>query len=242
MAGRQRMGQVMSNSRRLPLSVIIPVLNAEGCLDRTLSCLRADSAMLEIDVVVADGGSTDSSRAIAAAQGVRLLRAPRGRGSQLAAGAAAARSAWLLFLHADTVPEPGWDVAVQAFARDAANRERAGYFRFALEDEAPAARRLERLVAWRCRRLGLPYGDQGLLIHRDLYNAIGGFEPIPLMEDIAIVRRLGARRLVELPAGLRTSAARYRQEGYILRPLRNLACLALYRLGVPPRKIARLYG
>ena len=84
---------------------------------------------------------------------------------------------WLFFLHADSIPEPGWTEVLKAFMSEPGNRDRAGYGRFALNDAASAARRLESMVAWRCRRLGLPYGDQGLLIHRDLYLSVGGFPP-----------------------------------------------------------------
>ena len=97
-------------------------------------------------------------------------------------------------------------------------------------------------VAATCRRLGLPYGDQGLLVHRDLYRAAGGFPAIPLMEDVALVRRIGRRRLVPLPFAVTTSAERYRRGGYVLRPLRNLGCLALYLAGLPPSAVRRLYG
>jgi hypothetical protein len=97
-------------------------------------------------------------------------------------------------------------------------------------------------VAWRCRRLGLPYGDQGLLIHRDLYLAVGGFPSVELMEDVALVRRIGKHRLTALPMTVTTSAERYRRDGYIGRPLRNLSCLALYLIGVAPPIIRRLYG
>ena len=120
--------------------------------------------------------------------------------------------------------------------------DRAGYFRFALDSDDPRARRLERLVAWRCRVLALPYGDQGLLIHRDLLAAVGGIRPLPLMEDVDLVRRLGRRRLVALDAAAITSAAKWQRQGWYRRSLRNLACLALYFAGVPPRLIARLYG
>jgi hypothetical protein len=122
------------------------------------------------------------------------------------------------------------------------NRERAAYFRYALDDDAPAARRLERVVAWRCRRLGLPYGDQGLLLSRALYDAVGGYRPIVLMEDVDIVRRLGRARLAALDHKAVTSAARYRRDGYLRRSARNLVCLSAWFLGVDPRRIARLYG
>jgi hypothetical protein len=98
------------------------------------------------------------------------------------------------------------------------------------------------MVAWRCRALALPYGDQGLLIARSLYDAVGGFAAIPLMEDVDLVRRLGRRRLAPIAATAVASAHRYRSAGYLRRPLRNLFCLSLYFAGVPPRRIARLYG
>ena len=194
------------------------------------------------EVIVADGGSSDETVACAGSAGARVTASPWGRGSQLAAGAAAASGDWLLFLHADCRLEPGWENAVRAFLRAPAAESRAGYFDLALDDPAPAARRLERIVAWRCRVLALPYGDQGLLISRSLYDAIGGFAPLPLMEDVDLVRRIGRRRLARIGARCIASAQRYRRDGYLLRPLRNLMCLSLYFAGVPPTRILRLYG
>ena len=119
---------------------------------------------------------------------------------------------------------------------------RAGYFELRIDDPRSAARRLERLVAWRCRVLALPYGDQGLLISRALYETVGGFAPLPLMEDVELARRLGRRRLACLGAPIVASARRYRCDGYVRRPLRNLLCLSLYFAGVAPARLARLYG
>jgi rSAM/selenodomain-associated transferase 2 len=199
-------------------------------------------AIPRCETIVADGGSTDATPALAEKLGARIIVGPRGRGRQLIAGAAAAKGDWLLFLHADTRLAPGWAATAAAFMADPGNAERAGYFRFALDDPARAARRLERIVAWRCRRLGLPYGDQGLLIARDFYRALGGYRPLVLMEDVALARRIGRRRLTGLDAQALTSAKRYRRGGYVARPARNLLCLALYFLGLPPRLIARLYA
>ena len=193
-------------------------------------------------MIVVDGGSSDETVPIARTAGARVITAPRGRGIQLGAGAAAASGDWLLFLHADCRPAPGWDGAVAGFVAAPKASGRAGYFDFALDDDSPAAGRLERIVAWRCRALGLPYGDQGLLIARPLYDAVGGFASLPLMEDVDLVRRLGRRRLARIGCGCIVSARRYRREGYWRRPLRNLFCLSLYFAGVPPERIARLYG
>ncbi len=221
------------------LSIVIPTLNAAATLPRTLAGLRG--AGIEREVLVVDGGSRDFTAALAEQHGARVLAAAPGRGGQLAAGAAAAGGDWLLFLHADTVPAPGWGGVAADFMADPANRGRVGYFRFALDDAAPAARRIERLVAWRCRRFALPYGDQGLLIARRLYDRIGGYRPLALMEDVDLARRLGAKRLVALDAAAVTSAERYRQGGWLLRPALNLGLLGLYFAGVPPTVLARLY-
>jgi len=222
------------------ISVVIPTLNAAATLPDTLAAL-CSAAMLG-EVIVADGGSSDETAARAVAAGARVVVGPRGRGGQLAAGAAAASGNWLLFLHADCRLEPGWERAVDAFLRAPAAEARAGYFDLALDDPAPAARRLERLVTWRSRFLALPYGDQGLLIARRLYDAVGGFAPLPLMEDVDLVRRLGRRRLACIGARCVASARRYRRDGFVRRPLRNLLCLLLYFIGVPPARIVRLYG
>ena len=229
------------------LSIVIPTLDAAGVLGATLAAMAEGRARLEargmpVETVVADGGSRDGTDAEARRHGARLITAERGRGPQLAAGAAAAEGAWLLFLHADTRPEPGWDDEVGAFIAGAANQKRAACFRFALDDSAPVARLLERLVALRCRLFALPYGDQGLLIHRGLYEALGGYRPLPLLEDVDLVRRIGRRRLGLLATPAVTSAVRYRRAGYGSRMVRNFCCLALFALGVRAETVARLYG
>jgi rSAM/selenodomain-associated transferase 2 len=221
--------------RIIGLSAVIPVLNAEATLPETLAALGGAAG----EVVVVDGGSTDRTAAVAKAAGARLVAAPRGRGGQLAAGVAEAGGPWLLLLHADTRLGPGWEEAARR-AMEAPGR--AWHFRFALDDAAPAARRLERAVAWRCRVLGLPYGDQGLLIRRDLLDAVGGIRPLPLMEDVDLVRRIGRARLGALDVPAVTSAARWRREGYLRRSARNLLCLGLWFAGVSPRIISRVYA
>jgi rSAM/selenodomain-associated transferase 2 len=216
------------------VSVVIPTLNAATTLPSTLAALGPVA-----DCVVVDGGSHDATRSIATAAGARVLSAPRGRGEQLAAGIEAATGAWLLLLHADTRLDPRWRDAVQAHLATGASR--AGWFRFELDSDAASARRLERLVAWRCRLFALPYGDQGLLIHRALLMEVGGMRPLPLMEDVDLVRRLGRARLVGLDAAAITSAVKWQRDGWIRRSIRNQSCLALYFLGLPPHRIVRLY-
>lgn len=194
------------------------------------------------EILVVDGGSTDGTSDIAASCGARTILAERGRGQQLLAGANAARGRWLLFLHADTCLDPEWQFEVRSFVAAERNVARAAVFRFALDENSPQARRLETLVAWRVRMLALPYGDQGLLMRADFYHAIGGYRPLPLMEDVDLVRRIGRQRLTVFQSAARTSAQRWRREGWMLRSLRNLGCLSLYYLGMPPSFIKRLYS
>ncbi|MGH7037456.1 MAG: TIGR04283 family arsenosugar biosynthesis glycosyltransferase [Stellaceae bacterium] len=224
----------------MSLSVVVPALDAAATLPQTLETLAASEIIDEI--IVADGGSRDDTAAVARAAGARVVFAPCGRGTQLTAGAEAAGSEWLLFVHADCRLAADWQRVVNAFITRPQAALRAGYFDLRLDDAAPAARRLERLVAWRCRVLALPYGDQGLLIARSLYDVVGGFRPIPLMEDVDLVRRLGRQRLAPLGAPITASARRYRGGGYWRRPLFNLFCLSLYFAGVSPARIMRLYG
>jgi rSAM/selenodomain-associated transferase 2 len=227
---------------KLPVRVVVPTLNAA---DGLAACLAAVLPTVE-QVIVADGGSVDETVAIAEAHGAVVLSVPRGRGQQLRGGADAAlidgKAEWLLFLHADTQLQDGWAEAVAAHVAQPKAAAMAAAFRFRLDDGAPAARRIEWLVEWRCRWLGLPYGDQGLLIHRALYQAVGGFRAMPLMEDVDFVRRLGRRQLCLLEANALTSAIRYRSGGYWRRPMRNLGMLCLYFLGISPDRLVRWYG
>lgn len=227
------------------ISVVIPTLDAEATLAATLTALvPAAVDGLVREVIVADGGSRDRTLKIADQSGAEVIEAARGRGVQLKSGAARARSPWLMFLHADTQLEPGWEREVRQHIErieEGRRTDKAAAFRFLLDDEGWKARSLERAVAARSRMLALPYGDQGLLISRQLYVAIGGYADLPLMEDVDIVRRLGRKRLHIFRSGALTSAARYRQDGYARRVLRNATCIGLYLLRVPVPKIQRLY-
>ena len=228
------------------ISVIIPTINAEATLPRALAPLvpaAVDGVVKE--VIVADGGSADRTCRIADDAGATVVTSVCGRGAQLIAGADAARQPWLLFLHADTVLDEGWHDEAVRFMTTGQEQEpasRAGIFRFALDDYGLQPRLLEKLVRLRSRWLALPYGDQGLLISRQLHNSIGGYKDFPMMEDVDIIWRLGRRRLHAFHGHATTSAIRYRRDGYASRSARNLACLVLYAAGVSPQKIVRLYG
>jgi rSAM/selenodomain-associated transferase 2 len=225
------------------LSIVIPTLNAAGHLPDCLTALAPGrQSGLVGEIIVSDGGSDDRTVKIAEDMGARVVRDAAGRGEQLIRGALSTTGEWMLFLHADTRLAGDWLFAVEAFIDDPDNRRRAAYFRFRLDDSNRKARRLEGIVAWRCRLLALPYGDQGLLVSRLFYGEIGGYRPLPLMEDVDLARRIGKRRLRLLSADAVTSADRYRRDGYWRRSWRNLTCLSLFYLGMPARHIARLYG
>lgn len=218
------------------LSVIIPTWNVADSLGAAVESLPMGFAH---EVIVSDGGSSDGTVALAQRIGVRVVGGPTGRGGQLARGAAVAKGDWLLFLHGDSFLTAA--AVADLMAHMAGSAELAAVPAFALDDPGAAARRLERLVRWRCRLLALPYGDQGLLISRALYDRVGGFRHMPLMEDVDLVRRIGRGRLRFLDGAVVTSARRYARDGYLRRMLRNAGCLTLYFLGMPPARIRRIY-
>lgn len=225
------------------ISVVIPTLNAANHLPETFSALiPAAVDGLVKEAIVSDGGSADETCAIAEAAGARIVLGDKGRGGQLARGAAEARGRWLLFLHADTRLDASWTEEASWFIADEA---RAGVFTLKFESGLWAARLVAAGAMLRTKVFNAPYGDQGLLISRRLYDEVGGFSDKPLFEDVDIVDRLvrrhGRRVLHVFRAHAATSAARYEAGGYGARVLKNLACLAMYRAGVAPSRIARFY-
>ncbi|KAA5805235.1 glycosyltransferase [Alkalicaulis satelles] len=229
------------------LAVVIPTLNAAAGLPAALASLSPAQRLGYLGpVIVSDGGSSDATLDIARKAGCAIVTGAQGRGAQLAAGAGAARGQitaddWLMFVHADTVMQPGWAREAKAFMARHAGRDRAGYFRFALDDMSPAARRLEAAVRLRCQLFALPYGDQALVINAGFYDRLGGYKPMPLFEDVDLVRRITRARLEPLHSAAVTSAAKFRAEGYGRRSRRNLVLLARYFMGADPGRLAAAY-
>jgi len=215
------------------ISVVIPALDEAARVDRAvISAREAD------EILVVDGGSRDATCTRALAAGARVLEAPACRGIQLDRGAREARGDWLVFLHADTCLEAGWAQALRALP----GRVPGGAFRFSVDSERRAFRLIEAAVAIRTRLLRLPYGDQALCARRWAYERIGGFRPLPLMEDICFVRRL--RRLgplARLPQRARTSARRWERRGVWMATVENWWRLAQYTAGRSPESLAQAY-
>ena len=222
------------------ISIIIPTLNAADDVGTTLGSISSlDGLTMICEVIFSDGGSSDAIHDIAKECGITLITTEPGRGVQLQAGASAAKGEWLLFLHADTALETGWEGALDTFMKEQTDKE--GYFRFALNDIGLMPRLVEWLVACRCWLFALPYGDQALFISRAVYEKTGGYRSIPLMEDVEFVSRLGRGQLRLIGKKAITSANRYKARGYGRRIARNFCCLILYWFGMRPARIKRLY-
>ena len=222
---------------RAPLSVVIPTKDAEADLPRCLGALwEGMQAGILRELIVVDGGSTDNTVRLADEAGARVLKVAPSRGGQLRTGGAEAKGDWLLFLHADSVLQPGWTDAVIPMIKAG----QAGYFR--LEFDAPGlpARTVAGWANFRSRVFGLPYGDQGLLVTRRAYRDAGEFPDIPLMEDVAIVRKLRGQ-LAPIKASVVTSAKRYQSQGWLRRSARNFWTLIRFFCGVSPETLARQY-
>ncbi|MGK7652079.1 TIGR04283 family arsenosugar biosynthesis glycosyltransferase [Roseovarius sp. B08] len=223
---------------RAKLSVVMPTLNAEAGLARSLPALAEGlEAGLIRELVISDGGSEDATGQIAEAAGAVLVTGAASRGGQLRRGVSVARGEWLLMLHADTVLPQGWPEVVKAHI---AQGQGAAAFRLSFDSRGLAPVIVAGWANLRSKVFGLPYGDQGLLLSRSDYDAAGGYPDVPLMEDVALARALG-RRITLLPAAVTTSADRYRRDGWLRRGGRNLWLLLRYLGGARPEDLARRY-
>jgi hypothetical protein len=219
------------------LSVIIPALNEAALIADTLAAASKDP---HTEIIVVDGQSTDPTPDIAAASGARVLRAMPPRSVQMNAGAAAARGAYLLFLHADTRLPP--DFAAQARRTLAVPGAVAGAFRLKIGSAAPGLRLIERVANWRSRWLQLPYGDQAIFLTRASFWRTGGFRPLPIMEDYDLMRRLRRHGSIRMAPGFAvTSARRWQQLGILKTWLINQQIIAAYALGIPAERLSAWY-
>ncbi|MDE2182973.1 MAG: glycosyltransferase [Alphaproteobacteria bacterium] len=213
------------------ISVVIPTYNSQDYLPRCFDSLIAATVHGVVrEVIVADGGSTDDTLAIADGAGARIASGGKSRGSQLMAGAKAARHDWMLFLRPETALDPGWDVEAEAFVSRARLEDpHAAAFRFSLDDFSAEARRAEIVAGLRCALFKLPSGEQGLLVSKRQYRSVGGYRDCA-MEDIDLVRRIGGRRIVMLRSRAVNKAAPRTRPLTVLHALR-FPTSVLARLG-----------
>lgn len=219
------------------ISLVIPVINELPCI-----AAAVDSAwQAGVDeVLVVDGGSTDGTWQRLESLACRRLRSPAGRAVQQNVGAASAQGDVLLFQHADTRLAPHAAEQIRQALRDP--RRLCGAFRQQIDSPRRVYRGLEWGNAWRVRWQGMPYGDQGIFVRREIFEQLGGFPAVPLMEDVLLMRRL--RRLswpVLLPGPLHVSPRRWERHGVVRQTLRNWSLLAALRLGVAPERLAAWY-
>lgn len=224
---------------RAPLSLVIPTLNAAGELPGTAEALLAGATSgLVREVVISDGGSSDETLRVARELGAVIVQGAPGRGGQLARGVAASCGDWVLLLHADTQLAEGWELAV--FEHIANHPEKAGWFHLQFRTSGFGAGLVAGGANLRSRFLGLPYGDQGLLVARSVLEEVGGVPELSLMEDVALARALKGR-LRGLECAALTSAARYERDGWALRVMRNLGTLTRYLSGASPEALKKRY-
>jgi rSAM/selenodomain-associated transferase 2 len=217
------------------ITVVIPTLNEATFVGMAIASVAGEAS----EVIVVDGGSTDTTTREAAAAGARILAAPRGRGAQLDMGAREARGEWLVFLHADTWLDRGWSGALRGLDSVVVG----GAFRFSLDSPRARYRIVEAGVRLRCATLGLPFGDQALFVRRQIFALAGGFGRAPILEDVDFVRRLRRHGRLAFPAApALTSARRWEERGFLRTTLLNWLVLGLDAAGWPRERLAQLYG
>ncbi len=219
------------------ISIIIPTLNEESSLPAAVSRARSGA---EIEIVVADGGSSDRTLELAEELRVKVVSSKPGRAVQMNAGARESRGDILLFLHADTLLPRGYDKCVRRISGD--RSVAIGAFRLGIRDPGIALRIIELGANLRSKYGHLPYGDQALFMSRRRFDELGGFPEISLMEDFALVQQLKRRgRVVLAPLAVYTSARRWRDLGILRTTVLNQLIVGAYMMGVSPVRLAAWY-
>jgi rSAM/selenodomain-associated transferase 2/rSAM/selenodomain-associated transferase 1 len=215
------------------ISVIIPTFNEAKLLPRTLERVVRG---FRVEPLVVDGGSSDATRSIPPP----CLECREGRAAQQNLGVQNATGEILLFLHADTLLPEGWEWAIRDTLAEPTVA--AGAFAFRIKEQIQGLKFIEAATNWRSRVLSLPYGDQGLFLRRETFDALGGFPDMPIMEDYAFVHTLRRNgRVVTVPQSVLTSGRRWQRYGIIKVTLINGLMVLGYHLGIAPDKLSAFY-
>lgn len=219
------------------ISIIIPVLNEAEIIESTLRQLQQPG----LDIIVVDGGSQDRTAAIAANTGVKVITvAGQNRAAQMNAGAKIAQTELLLFLHADSqLPVNFVDLIAKTLKQPGVV---AGAFELAIAGADKSLRWIEKLVKMRSHFLSLPYGDQAIFTNKKVFDGVGGFDNLPIMEDFELIQRLKRQgKIAIVPENVITSGRRWQKLGVWQTTLINQLVIAGYYLGFPPAKLSNLY-
>ncbi|MFA5181989.1 MAG: TIGR04283 family arsenosugar biosynthesis glycosyltransferase [Syntrophales bacterium] len=222
-------------------SIIIPVINEEGAINAAIEHLAALPGAASLEIIVVDGdGAGKTIRAIRNGN-VRTATSEKGRGNQMNRGAALAKGAILVFLHADTrLPADAFSLMERALSDQT---RMAGAFDLAIASGRPVYRLIAKIASLRSRLTRIPYGDQAHFFRRVYFSEIGGFANIPLMEDVEIMGRIKKRggRIVIIEKAVTTSPRRWEKEGILRCTLRNWLLISLYFAGISPERLSRFY-
>ena len=232
----------MARSKKFPtLSIIIPTLNEANHLPLLLSDLYAWP--YNFDLTIVDGGSKDLTISIAEVHGVNVIKSfRRNRGYQLNMGASNAKGDWLLFLHGDSRLEPFWVKSVFNIIKDQKSKNYAWYFDFKIRKSNFEYRILEIAVALRSYFLQRPYGDQGLLINKNLYHNSGGFKPLKIMEDLDLITRITKTNKVNrIKNNIYTDDAKWSNSNIIKRAIKNAILRKKWRQGYDINILSKEY-
>lgn len=209
------------------ISIVIPTLNEERALPATLACIAMHGPAHE--VIVADGGSSDDTQAVAQRARARWVSGTRGRAAQMNLGARHATGEWLLFVHADTLLPSDALAAIAALPPQV----EAGCFHQAFSGTHPLLKAISRLHNWRCERTQIMYGDQAMFVRRSVFDAVGGF-PEGELEDVKLSERLRERAAPALlPLSVITDARRFHAQGIVRSMVRIVLLLLCHRYKLP---------
>ena len=229
-------------NKELSVSLVIPVLHEEANINALLDALCAQFSGEAFEIIVADGDPGGSTlRSIQNPQ-VMTVTSPPGRGTQMNAGARRARGEFLIFLHADTMLPPEAFQHIREIMAD--DRYVAGAFKLGLDNHKLIYRLIAGAASWRYRLSRLPYGDQAFFMRRRYFFAIGGFQDIPIMEDLELMRRIKQRKEnihITMRFQVTTSVRRWEKEGLIYSLVRGWILSSLFCLGVSPQKLWKYY-